>query len=152
MRRPIALLLAPLGPVLLGAVLLGAALLGPATPALAQDAGYRARTIVVFGEDPCPKASNPDEIIVCARRPEEERYRIPKDLREQERADAIARQDQVGANRAALASGQASATGVGSCSAAGASGWTGCTRGVDVVGAARTAVEGARTATDPVDD
>jgi hypothetical protein len=133
-------------------LVVGFAALALGAPALAQDAGYRARTVVVFGDDPCPKATNPDEIIVCARRPEEERYRIPKDLREQEKAAEIARQDQVGANRAALASGQASATGVGSCSAAGAGGWTGCTRGLNVVGAARTAVEGVKTATDPVDD
>jgi hypothetical protein len=123
-----------------------------AAPALAQDGSYRARTIVVFGDDPCPKATNPDEIIVCARRPEEERYRIPKDIREQEKAATIAREDQVGANRAALASGQASATGVGSCSAAGAGGWTGCTKGLDVVGAARTVAEGAKKASEPVDD
>jgi hypothetical protein len=132
--------------------LLALAALLPAVPAFAQDSEYRARTIVVFGDDPCPKATNPDEIIVCARRPEEERYRIPKDVREQEKAQAIAREDQVGANRAALASGQASATGVGSCSAAGSGGWSGCTKGLDVVGAGRTVVEGARRATDPVDD
>jgi hypothetical protein len=130
-------------------LLLALAPMAYAAPALAQDGTYRARTVVVFGKDECPKATNPDEVIVCARRPEEERYRIPKDIREQE---TIARKDQVGANRAALASGQASATGVGSCSAAGAGGWTGCSRGIDVVGAARTAVEGVKTATDPVDD
>lgn len=123
-----------------------------AAPALAQDGSYRSRTVQVFGNDPCPKATNPDEIIVCARRPEEERYRIPQALREEERAAAIARQDQVGANRAALASGQASATGTGSCSTVGAGGIIGCTRGLDIVGGARTIVEGAKSAVEPTDD
>ncbi len=122
-----------------------------AAPALAQDT-YRTRTVVVFGKDECPKSTNPDEIIVCARRPEEERYRIPKEIREQEKAAAIAREDNVGANRAALASGRPSATGIGSCSTVGAGGGTGCTRGLDVIGGAKTSVEGAKAATDPVDD
>lgn len=123
-----------------------------ASPALAQDGSYRSRTVQVFGDDPCPKADNPDEIIVCARRPEEERYRIPQALRAEERAAAIARQDQVGANRAALASGRASATGIGSCSAVGAGGIIGCTSGLDIVGGARTVVEGVKSATEPTDD
>ncbi len=131
---------------------LAAGPLAIAAPAMAQDGTYRSRTVVVFGNDECPKSTNPDEIIVCARRPEEERFRIPKDLREQERAEAIAREDQVGENRAALASGRASATGIGSCSTAGAGGITGCTKGIDIMGAARTAVEGVKTATEPVDD
>lgn len=134
------------------ALALAAAPLALAAPAMAQDGNYRSRTVVVFGNDECPKSTNPDEIIVCARRPEEERYRIPKDLREQERAEAIAREDQVGANRAALASGRDSASGTGSCSAAGAGGITGCTKGIDIVGGARTVVEGVRTAAEPVDD
>lgn len=129
-----------------------AAPLALAAPAFAQDGTYRSRTVLVFGDDPCPKASNPDEIIVCARRPEEERYRIPKALREEDRAAAIARQDQVGANRAALASGQASAGGIGSCSTVGPGGITGCTQGLDVVGVGRTIVEGVRSATEPTDD
>lgn len=123
-----------------------------AAPAQAQDGTYRQRTVVVYGNDPCPKATNPDEILVCARRPEEERFRIPKDLREQERAEDIARQDQVAANRTALVSGRTAATGTGSCSIQGAGGITGCTRGLDVVGAGRTIVEGVKTATEPVDD
>jgi hypothetical protein len=37
--------------------------------------------LIVYGEDDCPKGQG-DEIIVCARHPESERYRIPKRLRE----------------------------------------------------------------------
>ncbi len=121
-------------------------------PALAQQGNYRSRTIVVFGDDPCPTSTNPDEIIVCARRPEEERFRIPRELREAERAAAIARVDRVGENRAALASGRDSATGIGSCSPVGPGGIIGCTQGVNILGAARTVVEGVRAATEPTDD
>ena len=38
--------------------------------------------ITVFGEDHCPEARDDEEIVVCARRPEEERYRVPPALRE----------------------------------------------------------------------
>jgi hypothetical protein len=123
-----------------------------AVPAQAQDGTYRQRSVVVYGNDPCPTSSNPDEIVVCSRRPEEERFRIPKDIREQERAATIAREDQVAANRAALVSGRTAATGTGSCSIQGAGGLTGCTKGLDVVGVGRTVVEGVKTATEPVDD
>ena len=37
--------------------------------------------VVVYGRDPCPRGSG-DEIVVCARRPETERYRIPEAVRE----------------------------------------------------------------------
>jgi hypothetical protein len=37
-------------------------------------------TLIVYGDDPCPRSSD-DEIVVCAREPEGERYRIPKRLR-----------------------------------------------------------------------
>jgi hypothetical protein len=38
--------------------------------------------VIVYGDDPCPAAENPDEIVVCGRQPEDERYRIPRELRE----------------------------------------------------------------------
>ena len=56
------------------------------------------------------------------------------------------------ANRAAIVSGRTAATGIGSCSTAGAGGITGCTQGLNVVGAAKTVVEGVKAATEPVDD
>jgi hypothetical protein len=46
---------------------------GPTPPA-------RESRVEVFGSDPCPQSVN-GEIVVCARRPEEERYRIPAPLR-----------------------------------------------------------------------
>lgn len=41
----------------------------------------RITNLLVYGDDPCPQGEG-DEIVVCARRPESERYRIPKKLRE----------------------------------------------------------------------
>lgn len=47
----------------------------------------RTRTATVFGEDACPVPQG-DEIIVCGRLPETERYRIPKQFREKPRDDS----------------------------------------------------------------
>jgi hypothetical protein len=58
----------------------------PATPpsqtATTQPVDNDARTIsiVVYGNDACPQGKA-DEIVVCAREPESERYRIPKRFR-----------------------------------------------------------------------
>ncbi len=51
-----------------------------ASPASAQDGGERINQLIVYGNDPCP-ASTGDEITVCARKDEAERYRIPEPLR-----------------------------------------------------------------------
>lgn len=53
------------------------AIFASATPAMAQSQQLE---VVVYGEDPCPRASE-DEVVVCRRRPEEERYRIPQEFR-----------------------------------------------------------------------
>lgn len=37
-------------------------------------------SLVVYGDDPCPRSSA-DEIVVCGREPESERYRVPKRFR-----------------------------------------------------------------------
>jgi hypothetical protein len=128
----------------------GAAVLLTAMPAMAQGGTYRTRTVLVYGDDPCPKSENPDEIIVCARRPEEERFRIPRELRETDRS--IRPQDNVPAQRAALATPRESFVGTGSCSMTGAGGFTGCTQGLDVVEGVRTIRRGVETALEPTDD
>ena len=65
-------------------LLIFTALMAAAAPALAQDdrssPPSRESQIDVFGQDPCPQSTE-DEIVVCHRRPEEERYRIPAPLR-----------------------------------------------------------------------
>lgn len=49
-------------------------------PGLAAEPDERIQSILVYGDDPCP-ASDDGSIVVCARKPESERYRIPKALR-----------------------------------------------------------------------
>jgi hypothetical protein len=38
--------------------------------------------LTVYGEDACPTPQSEEEIVVCARRPESERYRIPRRFRD----------------------------------------------------------------------
>jgi hypothetical protein len=87
-------------------------------PALAQ---YVDGALVIYGNDKCPTNKNGEEITVCARRPEGERYRIPKELRKggkfTESQSWTKRSDNT------LATG---ASGIGSCSAIGPGGFTGC--------------------------
>ncbi len=77
------------------------------------------RRITVYGRDPCPRSTD-EEAVVCARRPEGERYRVPPALRElpedaerswAERAESL---EMVGR------------TGTQSCSTLGPGGFTGC--------------------------
>lgn len=61
----------------------GLVAMAAAAPALAAlDAAPREQRVTVYGDDPCPVASNAEEIVVCGRLPEEERYRIPRSLRD----------------------------------------------------------------------
>ena len=63
------------------AALASVAAIAPA-PAAAQDQpGDKVNMVDVFGDDPCPQSSG-DEIIVCLRREEADRYRIPENLRQ----------------------------------------------------------------------
>lgn len=86
-----------------------------AAPAAAQNASVNGvRTI--YGEDRCPEGE------ICVVAPESERYRIPKNLREEQE---IARENQSWALRQQGAL-EAGASGTGSCSTTGAGGGTGC--------------------------
>ena len=88
----------------------------------AQDAaGEKVNQLIVYGDDPCP-ASQGDEITVCARKPESERYRIPENLRES--GDL---QKNEAWNNKVLAYETVGASGLRSCSPVGANGATGCT-------------------------
>lgn len=51
-----------------------------AQPAAEEAAPDKVSTLIVYGEDPCPQGSG-NEIIVCGREPESERYRVPKRFR-----------------------------------------------------------------------
>ncbi|HVL29450.1 MAG TPA: hypothetical protein VM326_01870 [Sphingomicrobium sp.] len=104
----------------IGAAAIGlGALTLPSAPALAQDT--RVNEIIVYGTDPCPRSTD-DEIVVCARKPESERYRIPERLRQggslQSRQAWAARAKQFEV---------VGRTGINSCSPVGPGGFTGCT-------------------------
>jgi hypothetical protein len=98
------------------------ALAMPTAPALAQKTTVS--EIIVYGTDPCPRSTD-DEIVVCARKPESERYRIPERLRQggslQSRQAWAARAKQFET---------VGRTGINSCSPVGPGGWTGCTEQV----------------------
>ena len=94
----------------------------PLMTSAAAEPPQRVFNLVVYGDDPCPKAAG-DEIIVCARKPESERFRIPKKVREKPAAaggpgwaSQVATMEQV--QRQNLPN---------SCSVIGSNGFTGCT-------------------------
>ncbi|HEY0113951.1 MAG TPA: hypothetical protein VGB59_12505 [Allosphingosinicella sp.] len=99
-----------------------AAMLCPACPAEAQ-ANERIARLIVYGKDPCPRSSSGDEIVVCARRPETERYRIPKELRDD--APGEDPESTSWAQRAQSLE-YVGRTGIQSCSTVGPGGVTGC--------------------------
>jgi hypothetical protein len=80
----------------------------------------RVNQLIIYGEDPCPPGNN-DEIIVCARLPEGDRFRIPPNLRDNPNDPA----NNSWANRA-LELSYAGRTGTDSCSTVGGGGFTGC--------------------------
>lgn len=88
-------------------------------PAVAQQAGGTGQ-IIVYGNDPCPRAAD-DQVVVCARRPEIERYRIPPKYR-----PGGTRQETTAWGTKSQALKNLGATGTGSCSAVGPGGFTGC--------------------------
>ncbi len=101
-------------------VLALAALVGVGLTSAPADAQRRQRLIEIFGDDRCPESSN-DEIVVCAKKPESDRYRIPTELREGstpgDREAADARVDEMV---------YVGRTGTQSCSPVGPGGFTGC--------------------------
>src|SRR6478609_1829830 len=95
----------------------GASALLPA-PAVAQSA--TTSEIIVYGNDPCPRSTD-DQVVVCARRPETERYRIPQKYRpsgSRQETEAWARKSRVLET--------VGSTGINSCSPVGPAGYTGC--------------------------
>jgi len=88
-------------------------------PALAQSAPNVAE-IIVYGNDPCPRSTD-DQVVVCARRPEAERYRIPPKMR----SSGTPQQMESWAVRSKSLE-TAGNTGINSCSPVGPAGYTGC--------------------------
>lgn len=102
-----------------------AAILAPlalVSPAAAQDAAEeKINMVIVYGDDACPQSTE-DQITVCARKDESERYRIPENLRFSDDpantawAERVEQLEMVGD------------FGTMSCSPAGLGGFTGCTQ------------------------
>lgn len=80
----------------------------------------RVNQLIVYGDDPCPPSTD-NEIIVCARKSESERFRIPEALR----GDPNAPGNQAWAVRASELQ-YVGRGGIGSCSTTGPGGATGC--------------------------
>lgn len=85
-----------------------------------DDGEVRIAEIIVYGDDPCPRSTE-DDIVVCARKPESERYRIPERYRE-----SGPRQTRESWAARARSFEYVGRTGTMSCSAVGPGGHTGC--------------------------
>jgi hypothetical protein len=101
---------------LLAAVPAGAQ--APAAPRAAAEP--KISTMIIYGDDPCPPSTD-DTIVVCARKPDKERYRIPEALR----GDPNDPKSQAWATRATALE-YAGRGGIGSCSTTGPGGASGC--------------------------
>jgi hypothetical protein len=102
-------------------------------PAAAQDAPasqsadgppQRIRSILLYGDEQCPKSQDPDEVVVCANAGDSP-YRIPKQFRDQPDGGAAA---QAWTNRVETVEAFNRSGMPNSCSPIGSQGQTGCTR------------------------
>jgi hypothetical protein len=80
----------------------------------------KVKLIYAYGNDPCPQEAA-DEIQICVKMPEQERYRIPKELR----GDPYSPQNTSWVQRAKSLE-TVGLSGINSCSTAGSGGFTGC--------------------------
>lgn len=108
---------------LLALILVGSA---AALPVAAQETAAidadKINQVVVYGDDQCPKGA-PDEILVCAKMPESERYRVPPMLR----GNPLDPRNEAWANKV-VALERVGRFGTDSCSPVGLGGFTGCTQ------------------------
>ena len=104
---------------LAGTALLAGGLAAMPSPAVAQ-AGDAVSEIIVYGTDPCPRSTD-DKVVICARKPEAERYRIPEKLR----SGGPRQTREAWANKARQFE-TVGSTGTFSCSPVGPGGYTGC--------------------------
>lgn len=106
----------------LGVALCGlGAVVALAGTAQAQEAAEpKVNQLIIFGDDTCPESQG-DEIVVCARKAESERYRIPAILRQ-----SSSPQNEAWTNKV-LAYETVGRGGIQSCSPVGPGGFTGCT-------------------------
>lgn len=106
--------------ILTGAAAVSIAIGLAALPAPAAAQQNAIAEIIVYGNDPCPRSTD-DQVVVCARRPEAERYRLPPAMRPggtpQERTSWAQRSKSIET---------VGKTGINSCSPVGPAGYTGC--------------------------
>ncbi|RVT41876.1 hypothetical protein [Sphingobium algorifonticola] len=99
-----------------------------AAPALAQTAptaltgpdNEKVNLVIVYGDDPCPQATG-EELVVCGRKEEKDRYRIPEPLRGDPNAPA---NQAWGEQYRSLE--YVGRSGIDSCTPSGIGGFTGC--------------------------
>ena len=103
------------------AALLGLVTALPLFAPAAAETPARQSTLVVYGNDPCPTSGADNDVVVCARRPEEERYRIPRRIRERQPTETS------WASRAEGLDEENRQMRPNSCSVVGSNGFTGCT-------------------------
>ena len=104
----------------------------------------RVNQLIVYGDDPCPQSRDPNEITVCARLPDYDRYRVPPNLRDNPNDPA----SQAWAGRATELS-YVGRTGTDSCSTVGGGGFTGCFNQIVSQARAERRAAGAATSTGP---
>ncbi|MCA0210865.1 MAG: hypothetical protein LCH74_17535 [Proteobacteria bacterium] len=102
-------------------ILAGAAAAMPAAAQQSVDA-EKINQVIVYGNDKCEQSS-PDEIVVCNRLPETERYRVPPMLR----GNPLDVRNEAWANKV-VALERVGRFGTDSCSPTGLGGFTGCTQ------------------------
>ena len=109
----------------LSAALLAAATALPVAAAQQgpESSGEKVSQAIVYGEDACSTATG-DEIIVCARLPERQRYRVPEIFRG---GDLLSPKNEAWANKV-VALERVGRFGTDSCSPVGLGGFTGCTQ------------------------
>ena len=109
-------------------LLFAASLIAP-LPAFAQAAPQdgppqRIRNVILFNDEACPPAQDPDEVVVCAKSTESP-YRIPKAFRDEAKTTG----DSVSWSRRAELVEEVNRVGLpNSCSPVGSGGQTGCSR------------------------
>lgn len=109
-------------------------------PSFAQAQTSPSGELVVFGTDPCPRSSD-DEVVICKRLPESMRYRMP----EAYRPTGTFQERQSWSNKAKALT-TVGNTGIGSCSAVGPGGYTGClTQEIQQARQAQSEAEGQAT-------
>jgi hypothetical protein len=112
---------------------------------------YKRKVVTVYGNDDCPVSSDPEEVVVCARRPEEERFRL-RDLGQPDPEDRLPPPAQT--ERTGGVNDRETAGMPGSCTTIGLNGAAGCMpkidRNVSLIRSLRKAAEGGDKVADKV--